>query len=331
MRLALIVNPDAGTSPIAKTHLSDQEFKTTLLETLRELDIEADVYSTTPDDPGEAIARQLASEKTRFIVVVGGDGTIHSVVHGMLGSASILGIIPAGTMNNLAYSLGIPTDLRDACALLRDGEIAAIDAGKINDHLFLEVAGVGLEAALYPSAEKIKSSGLSSIKAFFEGLSILRNFRSPLMQVTFDSEKPRTYRALEITICNSPYYGVHFNLKPDIFLNDGWLDVAIYKNFSKSEFFRHAFAITQGRRTLTPKIIFRRVKTLRIRSSKVVKVEADGEVIGSTPAEITILPGALNVLVPQKPGPGWLLAPEETVQPTHNDIQGARNEGKQYV
>ncbi len=307
MRIAIIFNPTAGSSLLAQHNAPEGGFEAVLLQTLRELDIDAEVYYTTPEDPGEGIARQLAQSRTRLVLAVGGDGTVHAVARGLLGSASVLGIIPAGTMNNLARSLGIPENLAEACALLAHGEAQPVDVGKINEHIFLEVAGVGLEAALYPAAEAVKSSHFfGTIRGVLKGLRTLMNFKPPHVSVTFDHEKPRTYRTLQITACNAPYYGIHMNVAPAIFMNDGYLDAVLYTNFSKSEYLRHALSISQGRRPFAPKIVSRWARSLRIDAATPIEIHADGVVIGTTPAEITVLPGALKVLVPALPVPGLL-------------------------
>jgi diacylglycerol kinase (ATP) len=307
MRTALVLNPEAGTSLLASQKLPGEDLEAALLQLLRAQNIEAEVYYTTPEDPGQGIAARLAEQHVELIVAVGGDGTIHAVAHGLIGSESVLGIIPAGTMNNLARSLGIPETLEEACALLANGEARRIDVGSINQHMFLEVAGVGLEAALFPAAEEVKSPGFfSTLRGVIHGLAVLFRFQPPQMSLAFDGKRPRRYRAIEVTICNAPYYGTHLNIAPEIFMNDGWLNVVIYTNFSKREYIRHALSISQGRRVFTPKIIYRRAKSLRISTPETVEIQADGVVNGSTPAEITVLPGALNVQVPKGPVPGLL-------------------------
>lgn len=305
MQIALILNPNAGSSLLARQNLSEGEFETTLLQTLQRLGIEPVVYHTTSEDMGEVTARQLAAEHAKIVMAVGGDGTIHSVARGLLGSESILGIIPTGTMNNLARSLGIPEQIEEACALIGNGKVRTIDVGSINQHFFIEVAGIGLEAALFPAAEEVKSGGiLSTFRGVVNGLSTLIKFRPPHIKVAFNNQKPRIYRAIQITICNAPYYGARLNLAPGIVMNDGLLDVVIYTNFSKQEYIRHAISISQGQRTFTPKIVYRRFKSLYISTDEAVEIQADGTVIGTTPAEITIIPQALKVQVPEEPGPG---------------------------
>ncbi len=304
MRTALVLNPGAGASVLAEQKTYEGSLETALVEMMRGQGIEPEIYYTSIEDSGREIAAQLAAEHVELVIAVGGDGTIHSVAHGLIGSESVLGIIPAGTMNNLARSLGIPEKLEDACALFINGEARAIDVGRINQHVFLEVAGVGLEAALFPSAEEVKSRGLlSTFTGMLHGLRALLAFKPPKMSLTFDNQMPRTYRAMQVTVCNAPYYGPHLNVAEEIYMNDGWLDVVIYTKFKKIEYIRHAISITKGRRVLTPKIIRRRAKTLRISTShsETVEVHADGTVHGSTPVDITIIPAALKVQVPKGP------------------------------
>ncbi|HEX7736334.1 MAG TPA: diacylglycerol kinase family protein [Ktedonobacteraceae bacterium] len=315
MQMALIFNPVAGTSLFAQQNIPDDRAEAALVQMLQALGGEVELYRTTLEDPGEEIARQLAAAHTDVIVAVGGDGTVHSVARGLLGSESVLGIIPAGTMNNLACSLGIPGDLAGACAVLINGRVCAIDVGMVNQNPFLEVVGVGLEAALFPAAEAVKSSDfVSTLRGIRDGLYTLARFRPPKMSVTFGYERPRTYRALQVTVCNAPYYGVHLNVAPDIFMNDGWLDVVLYTNFSKGEFLRHALSISRGQRPFAPKVVHRRVRALRIRASEATELQADGIVLGYTPAEITIMPAALKVRVPCQPVPGLLAEEREPAQ-----------------
>lgn len=304
MRTAFVLNPGAGTSILAEQKAHQGSLETALIEIMRSQGLEPEIYYTTIEDPGSRIAAQLAAEHVEFVIAVGGDGTIHSVARGLIGSESVLGILPAGTMNNLARSLNIPINLEDACALFVNGEARAIDVGKINQHLFLEVAGVGLDATLFPFAEDVKCRHpLSTLTSILNGLRALIAFKTPKMSLAFDGQKPRTYRAIEVTVCNAPYYGLHLHVASDIYMNDGWLDVIIYTTLNKIKYIQHAISISQGQRALTSKIIRRRVKSLHISAiqNTTVEIHADGIVYGNTPAEITILPAALKIQVPKGP------------------------------
>src|SRR5437660_9280381 len=106
------------------------------------------------------------------------------------------------------------------------------------------------------------------------------------------------YRAIQVTICNSRYYGPQFELVPEASMDDGLLDVVIYKNFSKLEYIKHAISISQGRRGFGPKAVYRQVKPLHITTDEPMEIHADGLPHGYTPAVVGVLPGALRVLVP---------------------------------
>jgi diacylglycerol kinase (ATP) len=305
MRTVLILNPMAGKSPLADTPEEPKSIEEEILTALRIYDIEPEVWHTTLEDPGEGLARKAADEHVDLVIAAGGDGTIHAVAIGLLWCGSTLGIIPMGTMNNLAHSLGIPLSVEAACAVLARGETCTLDVGEINEQTFLEVAGVGFEASLFPAAEEIKKTGLiSTVRGVILGLVSLFTFKPTRLKISFDEKKMRPYDAIQVTICNAPYYGTHFQVAPDILMDDGMLDVFIFRHFSKLEYLRHAVSISQGRRVFQPKILRRRMKALRIASTDPLDIQADGMPRGQTPAVVKVVMGALRVRVPTTHAPG---------------------------
>ena len=305
MHVVLILNPTSGISTVAAPHLSPEETREAILAALRAHDIEPEIRYTSPEDTGQGVARQAATNHADMVIAVGGDGTIHAVASGLVGTPSVLGIIPTGTMNNVAHSLGIPETIDAACEVIARGHTHAIDVGKINEHIFLEAAGIGLEAALFPAGEEIKSPGLlTTIRGVIGGLRTLFSFQSPELRIAIDEKRRHPYKALQVTICNTPFYGPHFQIASHILMDDGLLDVVIYKNFSKLEYIRHAVSITQGKRLLEPKARHRRARSVRITADHPVEIQADGVPRGYTPATVTIMPGALHVCVPASPVPG---------------------------
>lgn len=301
MRTILIINPTSGSSLMAHHEVTPEQVEETILNCLRQYDIEPEVWHTTPEDAGGGLARRAASEGADVVIAAGGDGTIHAVASGLIGTQSVLGIVATGTMNNLAHSLSIPNTIEGACEIIGAGQTKRIDIGSINDQVFLEVAGVGLEAVLFPAAEEIKEYGIvSTVRGTIDGLRALFSFKPMRIRVSFDGRKSRRYNALQVTVCNSPYYGVHLQVAPGTRMDDGLLDVVIYKNFSKLEFLRHAISITQGRRVLEPKITRRKVQTLSVLANYPVPLHADGVAHGHTPAFIAVTPGAIQVRVPQQ-------------------------------
>ncbi|MBA2677670.1 MAG: diacylglycerol kinase family lipid kinase [Ktedonobacteraceae bacterium] len=299
MRAVLILNPVSGISTVSTAQMTPEEKEAVVLDSLRAHGVEVEVYHTEPEDTGQALARRLVSQGVEVVIVAGGDGTVHAVAKGLIGTPVALGIIPVGTMNNLAHSLKIPDTVEGACAVIAAGQQSPFDIGQINGQPFLEVAGIGLEAALFTPAEDIKRPGLlSTIRGAVTGLVTLFMFRPPMMRVSFNKGKRRPYHAIQVTICNTPFYGARLRAAPDARVDDGLLDVLVYRNFSKLEYFQHAISISQGRRVLQPKITTQRITSLSITASHPVEIQADGVVIGQTPAQVSIMPGALRVLVP---------------------------------
>src|SRR5258708_7810716 len=149
MRTILILNQKSGESPFSEVEGSSESYEEIILAELSVYGIKPEVWYTTPEDPGEGLARKAAEEHAELVIAAGGDGTIHAVANGLIGSTSTIGIIPLGTMNNVAHSLNIPFSIAEACAIIAKGDIRAIDVGKINGHIFLEAAGIGLETAIF--------------------------------------------------------------------------------------------------------------------------------------------------------------------------------------
>lgn len=321
MNTVLIVNPTSGISTVTEKRMSPEETERTVVEALRAYGIEPKIYHTTPEDTGQGLARRAAEEHAELVIAVGGDGTIHAVANGLVGTKSVLGIIPTGTMNNLARSLNIPDTIPAACTTIVKGETRTIDVGKINDHVFLEVAGIGLEAALFPAAEDIKRPGmLTNIRGAITGLKTLLSFKPTRLRITIDERQDSPYHALQVTICNAPFYGVHLQAAPDALMDDGLLDVIIYSNFSKFEYLRHAISISQGRRLYQPKLRYLRVQSLRVDADQPLEIQADGELLGNTPAFVKVLPGALRVRVSGKAAPGLKENAQEEAQGSEKGI-----------
>ncbi|MEO8956268.1 MAG: diacylglycerol kinase family protein [Ktedonobacteraceae bacterium] len=298
MRTVLILNPTSGTSMMAEAHDTLDSHEAMILDGLRAHGIEPEIWYTTEEDAGEGLARKAADEHADIVIAAGGDGTIHAVASGLIGRESVLGIIAMGTMNNLAHSLAIPTTIEEACNVIAEGETHAIDVGKINGQIFLEVAGIGFEAALFPAAEEIKSSNLlKTLRGVVSGLTTLFTFQPVKLKIALDGQERHQYHAIQVTICNAPFYGAHFHAAPDALMDDGLLDVIIFRHFSKFAYIKHAISISQGRRELQPRIKRCRVKSLRINADHPVEIQADGLPHGYTPATISIMPEALRVRI----------------------------------
>ncbi len=303
----LIFNPGAGSSEGVKME--------TLLEALRSAGGDINSHELTEGEDAGDVASQAVDRGAPWIVVVGGDGTVEAVAKAMIGKDVPLGVIPAGTYNNFAMSLGIPIDPLEAAKIICKGRVKAIDVGFANGKPFLECVGAGLDAALFPLGAEIKEG------QFLRWLTFMRRawtYPKQQFELIFDRPvgdaispgQPKTrylqkfrgenlhISALMVTASNGPYYGMNFVVAPHARLDDGLITLSVFKRFSKLELWWHFFSISFGRRAYSPKTIAFRVGSLEIRGPKRLSTHLDGSPIEDWPLKVECRKSALNVFVP---------------------------------
>jgi diacylglycerol kinase (ATP) len=295
MEIKLIVNPTSGA--IENPHLLAD-----LTEALKAQGIEAEAFTTTPDEDGEGLAAYAAKTGAKMVIVVGGDGTIEAVSRGLIHSQTALGIIPMGTRNNIAACLNIPNNIDQAIQVLREGDRDRFDMGKINNHYFMEVVGIGLEATLFPCGDEvkegIKKNYLAALRSVLAGIKTFWEFKPHRLYLRFDDKRLRHLSTLQVNICNSPRYGAEFSLAPEAKMNDGKLDVVYIDKPSKWDHLRHFFSAMRGE-----KLIHQRLKThsatkIEVKSYPSAEVHADGKCLGTTPIIVEVIPQAVWICVP---------------------------------
>jgi len=295
MNTRLIINPIAG--PADKSDLLNE-----IVEALQSQGLEAELCTTTPDEDGEGLAAEAAKAGVELVIVAGGDGTIEAVARGLMHTKTVLGIIPLGTRNNIAASLDIPSDLAQAIQTIVKGERGRYDMGKANNHYFVEVVGVGLEATLFPCGDEvkkgIKKNYWAAFKSVFSGIQTFLQFKQHRLVLRFDDGRMHRLRTLQVNICNSPRYGVQFALAPDAKMNDGKLDVVYIDNPSKWDHLRHFFKAMRGERLPHERLNTHRAAKIEIRSRPPLEVHADGQYLGVTPITVEVIPEALWICVP---------------------------------
>ncbi len=256
--------------------------------------VEAEIL--TPDVPGGDVAKAAVAQGFNLIIAAGGDGTIHEIARGLLDTKATLGIIPFGTMNNIAASLNIPTDLDAACEVIAHGKQQNMDVGMINGKPFLEAVSIGFEVPLFSLGEQTRHQGIGGmVRAGVGVLRALMQARPHGITIEMDGQR-KLVRAQEITICNTPRYGLGFAAAPDALVDDGRLDVVIARHARRWDIVRHYWSIMNGRRELDTRIQIRRAKRIRVSSKYVMPVAADGEPAGSLPATISVVPHRLHVM-----------------------------------
>ncbi len=292
-------------NPAAKSFGENIGHPRIVVEALQRVGIHPCVQLTTLEVGAHALARQAIERGARLVIGLGGDGTIEEVATGLMGSDCILGILPLGTMNNVARSLGIPLELQAACRLLAMGTIRHIDIGcvvtpdRAVDGYFLEAAGVGLSALAVPMGEDAEKGRWSGV---FNRLSDF--FSANLANVTVIGDGGEELTALThvVTVANTPLFGNNMLLAPDAKIDDGLLDVAVYEAMELVDLGRYFFNISGGGRTHEPRVQLRQVRQVQIKSDIPLAANADLDVLSKQQAwTIEIAPRALAVIVGNGP------------------------------
>jgi diacylglycerol kinase (ATP) len=266
------------------------------------------------DGPDDAI--QAAEEwQEGLLIVAGGDGTINDVVNG-LGRAGFpedvtLGILPAGTGNDLAATLCIPEDpdLAEDVILQNRGrrlDVARVRSEGIGERFFINVAtgGLGAEISSVNDEELKKRWGkLSYLRA---SLEVAKDFDVRELTLYLDGER-REVEAVNVAVGNCRYTGGGWPATPKANPEDGLLDVVIIETLGAGELLGLAPAALAEFDYLDKEgIFFARAKEVRVETHPGLEFTADGEVIGDEPAEFSVIPRALKVLV----GPDYVSEPE---------------------
>jgi diacylglycerol kinase (ATP) len=276
---------------------------------------------------GEEAVREKVQQglenRPDLVVVAGGDGTIGMVTPKMVRTGIPLAVIPVGTFNNFALSLGVPPDPIAACEVVENGIIVPIDAAVADEqYVFLEAAGVGVDAEMFPIGEEIKQGRILSVfrairAAFLHRQSAVElRFDRPLNEAyrmsyrgeTLLSRRRRRFRKSRrrirvrcsfVAVANGPFYGSNLTVCPGARMDDGLLTIAVYRDFSKLELALHLWSISRGRYQRHPKIEMFDSSSLEVACRKPLSVHVDGNTIGTTPVRFDVLRGALTVLAPR--------------------------------
>jgi YegS/Rv2252/BmrU family lipid kinase len=251
----------------------------------------------------EATAAARAVSSTAGIVVaVGGDGTVSDVATGILGSGAVLGIIPAGSTNITARSLGIPANPRGAIAVLAGpSKLRRVDVGMSEDRCFLHIAGAGFDAEIFRSASPVWKRRLGWM-AYLPAAAAALRLAPSLVSVTADDWSTEVRSPLVLVANGGAAIAPGFKLHPEISVDDGWLDVLIFTATTPAQVaatLGHAGSLRLDR---SPHVTWRRAKRVQVHADPPLAVELDGDPRGWTPRQFQLLPAAIEVATPSSTG-----------------------------
>ncbi len=304
----LIANPGSG-NVSGRGQLLEQ-----VTRCLKEQGVKVDVAVAKPHEAALPIARRAVKEGYKIIIAMGGDDTVEAIIRGIAGSKARLGIIPAGTANDLAKSLGIPEDPLEACALIADGHFRKLDLGQVRvgqgkKMPFFELVTVGIAAAVYEDALHASKGRLSSLMGAIQ--TVLAHETKPKITMVMDDDSNVTVDTMLAIVSNVPLIGPNMLVAPDASLDDGLFDISVYPDFSKSEALAYFTKVTNEGHTDDGKIQRYRASKVKIKASPKLEVLADGILLGKGTVRIKVLPGALRVIAPEA-GSGMEKPPQAT-------------------
>jgi diacylglycerol kinase (ATP) len=291
-RISVILNPSAGSI----ADLDD------VVSRIRRL---PGVEMRLTSKPGAAarFARTAIRKGREIIVAAGGDGTLNEVVNGIgenLGAAAV-GLIPLGTGNDFARTIGVPADVDAAVDLIRAAQTRAVDLVRVTSdevRYFVNVSAGGFSGLvnekMTPDMKKTWGP-LAYLRGAAAALSELRAYQTTL---AFDNAESLRIELYNVVVANGRYVAGGTEIAPEASVDDGLLDVVLIPKRSTAELALVAAQIALGTHLSNDAIIFRRASKLTVNSKPGMWFNVDGELVGNEPARFEILPRALNFIAP---------------------------------
>ena len=297
----VIVNPVAGA-------YSTRRKWPIISKLLKRIGLSFDFQYTEGVGHAIELARAAASDGYRYLVAVGGDGTVNEVANGILHSTGAtrtsLGIVSTGTGSDFARSVGIPRDYHTACSTLTSSRRLSIDVGVVEyqskgqtlRRFFVNAAGVGFDAEVVETTERLPKYFSGTIPYLLGLARTLFGYKNKSVMLRHGS-KAETTRILSVVVANGCYFGGGMRVAPQAELCDSLLDVIIIGDVGKFELLKTLPRVYKGTHITHPKVRMEKTPHITIESSERVLVHADGELLGEVPASFWLMPLALSIVV----------------------------------
>jgi diacylglycerol kinase (ATP) len=290
-QVRFIINPRSGQQDFERV----ERWIHDLVDTTR---FDIDICRTQFGGHATELAREAAQAGYDMVVAVGGDGSVSEVMAGLVGTKTVLGIVPAGSGNGFSMYLGWGRNAQKALRLLgKKTSILQIDTGLMNGKPFINLAGIGLEAVV---AQRLRSMTKRGFQAYFKAtVSTIFTYKYKKYHITID-DKTIAREALSVTIANAPMYGYNFVIAPLAKLNDGELEVMIIK---KAPIWKYLISLPK----MLTQSFHKAIVVERLHGKKITiecieddygQFDGEGFPLTTQRVEFGIRPNSLLVLVP---------------------------------
>lgn len=304
MKAAIIVNPTAARGALGKRW-------PTITKVLKAENFKFEAFFTAYQRHGSELARQAVEAGFDLIVAAGGDGTMNDVVNGLIADgqavnpAVSLGIISAGTGADFARTVGIPRDpAASARHLARSNSSRMIDVGEVEARLdaevvrryFVNVAGLGFAAEVVERTESGGKRGSGTIPYLTALATTIFKYRNKAVRLRVDDQSWQG-TINSVVICNGQYFGGGMRVGPGARPDDGQFEVVTVGAFTPLSFLWNTIKLYRGTHLGLKQVSLRQGQRVRIESPQRLSIQADGELMGTCPATLRLLPGILRVRV----------------------------------
>lgn len=298
--ISYIVNPKSGAT---SSKLTGRRFEQYLVN--RRFDVRINLTSSL-EHACELATDAAVDFNCAMVVVVGGDGTVREVAHGLEGSNKPLMIVPHGTENLLANELGFDERLKTVIRAFEGGCIRPLDLGNANGRCFTSIAGFGFDGEV---VRKVSSERIGHIDHFNYFWPIWRTFweyKFEPMKVEVDGEEIYNGCGL-VFVGNISRYALGLQILRKADYGDGLLDICIYKCASQVHLVKHSLLTIIKGHTWFGDVIYTQGKNIKVSSDIVgIRTEIDGDPGPSLPVQINVIPRAVNCIVPEGARPAGM-------------------------
>ena len=289
----VIVNPTAGNYP-GRKRLSEANTY------LKEQGWSLEWVWTSKGGDATDIAARAADRNTPLVLVCSGDGTLNEAINGLVGTETAVFAIPAGTSDLLAREVGIPRKPIDAVRVLEKSTPEQIDVGRAGDRYFVLMAGFGLGTTVIQNTSLWLKSKIGAVSYGVSAVREVFRYKGQQGQIQFDDGEPLPVNALMVVASNAQRYAGVTKIAPNARINDGLLDVCVYRGNGSADILMNVMRTMVRRHLGSKSTIFRQVKRLRLDFDPPLPLQVDGDKIPGDHTDVTVVPGGLFAMIPNK-------------------------------
>ena len=307
MKAKLIINPVSGTD-------AAPDYLTAINRQLRERVGPLDIVITTAEGDATQAAQQAVRDGYDHLFVGGGDGTLNEVLNGVARvedglSQVTFGVIPLGTGNDFATALGLPADIPDAIETLLEGDAAAVDVGRMNDHYFVNVSAGGFIAEVSDAVNPQLKTVAGKLAYLIGGAQVVLTYEpvraqlvgveslaTPHTTAQNAGPPPSTIALHAFAVCNSRLVGGGRLIAPHAIIDDGRVDVCLIEAMPTVDFLALLKRVSGGEHVEDKRVVYFQAAALELVFDRVIKVNTDGEVLETNRCRYDVMPRAARFL-----------------------------------